>query len=190
MNTPAHLVLSAVVLGRGRWQGLWWPITAGAVTPDSPMFGFYLYERLARGTPERVIWSDVYFQTDWQFFFDLFNSFPLLGIAAFLSWRAKAPRALAFFASMILHCLADLPLHHDDAHGHFEPLSSWRFASPISYWDPAHYGRIVGALELLGVVVGAGSLVWRSPVKAWRAVGAATLVSYGVFIAFALLVWL
>lgn len=187
MNTPAHIVASAVFLGRERWQRAWGPITLGALLPDLPMFGFYVVQRL-RGTPEAVIWDDRYFDADWQYFFDLFNSFPLLALAGFVAWRAGATRALALVASMALHCLFDLALHHDDAHGHFEPLTSWRFASPLSYWDPAHYGRIVAALEVAGTLAGAFVLFRRG--GAWRGVGLVCAGGYAAFIAFAIAFWL
>ena len=190
MNTPAHVVLNALVLGRGRWQAAWLPITAGAVLPDLPMVGFYAYQRLVLGTPEGVIWSDAYFRPDWQLLFNLFNSIPLLGLAALLSWRVGAFRTLALFASMIVHCLADLPLHHDDAHAHFLPISSWRFHSPVSYWDPEHHGRFLTLVEMGFVLAGAGWLALRSPIRSWRVLSALTLVSYAFFIAFAVMAWL
>ena len=54
---------------------------------------------------------------------------------------------------MVLHSLLDLPVHNDDAHRHFFPLSNYRFISPISYWDPNHYGGIVSVVELLLVLL-------------------------------------
>jgi hypothetical protein len=189
LNTPAHLVLNALVLGRGNWRDAWFPITAGALMPDLPMFAFYAYQRFL-GAPEALIWSDSYFHPDWQLLFDLFNSLPLLAFAALVSWRAHWRGPLAFFSSMILHCLTDLPLHHEDAHAHFLPFSNWRFHSPISYWDPRHHGRIAAVVEMLFVLVGAGSLALRSPVRAWRVVGAFALASYAGFIAYAVITWL
>ena len=189
MNTPAHLVLNALVLGRGRWRGAWLPITAGALMPDLPMFVFYAYQRGVLGMSEAFIWSDAYFQPNWQLVFDWFNSLPLLCLAALISWRARATRALAFFASMILHCLLDLPSHHDDAHAHFRPISNWRFESPISYWDAEHYGFIFASVEVLFVLGGAGWLMYRSRLRAWRLIGALTLASYALFIGFAMVVW-
>lgn len=53
------------------------------------------------------------------------------------------------FASIVLHCLEDLPVHNDDAHRHFWPLSNFRFESPVSYWDPDHYGAIASRVELV-----------------------------------------
>jgi len=154
------------------------------------MFAFYLYQRAVLGTPESAIWSDVYFQSDWQLLFDTFNSLPLLAFAALISWRAGATRWLAFFASMALHCLGDLPLHHDDAHAHFLPFSQWRFESPVSYWDPAHFGRWVGIVEIAFVLGGAGTLAFRSETRPWRIVGSVTLAAYASFIAFAWITWI
>jgi hypothetical protein len=190
VNTPAHLAFNALVLGRARWQQAWLPITAGALLPDLPMLVFYLYQRGVLATPEQLIWSHAYFQHEWQFFFDLFNSLPLLGVGALIALRARASSWLAFFASMVLHCLADLPLHHDDAHAHFFPLSGWRFHSPVSYWDPEHYGRLFAVAELALVAVGATTLIRRPSPWAWRFIGVLTLAAYAGFVIFALLVWL
>ncbi len=60
---------------------------------------------------------------------------------------------MVFCVSIICHCLLDLPVHHDDAHRHFFPLSNYRFISPFSYWDVNHYGRVVAAIELLLVLI-------------------------------------
>ena len=158
--------------------------------PDLPMLAFYVYQRAILGTSEALIWSEAYYQPNWQLLFDIFNSLPLLGLAALVSWRARAFRLLAFITNMILHCLADLPLHHDDAHAHFLPISSWRFQSPVSYWDAQHHGRLVAAVEMAFVLAGAGVLVLRSRIRAWQVVGALSLASYALFIAFAVIVWL
>lgn len=188
VNTPAHIILSAVVLGRGRFYKHWIAITGGALLPDVPMFGFYLFERLVVGHPERLIWSQLYFDPDWQRFFDLFNSLPLIAFGlAFAAYRRSGP-AIAFFLSMTLHVAGDLPVHREDAHGHFYPLSDWRFESPVSYWDPEYHGLLFGGLELLGVIVGSWLLIRRG--RPWRRVGVATLFVYGLFIAFAIVYWL
>jgi hypothetical protein len=118
MNTPTHVVFSALALDRGRWRAHWLAITAGAVAPDLSMVCLYVYER--------VIWEPRYFDRDWQFVVDLFNSFPLIGVAALIAWRLRSTAWLAFCASMALHCVTDLLVHREDAHAHFLPVSSWR----------------------------------------------------------------
>ena len=51
-------------------------------------------------------------------------------------------------------------MHREDAHGHFFPLTDWRFVSPVSYWDPAHLGALGAAIEW--VLLAAVSVVtWR-----------------------------
>jgi hypothetical protein len=187
VNTPAHIILSAVVLGRGRTREDWIPITAGALLPDLPMVAFYLYQRFGLDQSERMIWSVLYFNPDWQQFFDVFNSLPLITIGAALAFSRQSRAALALFLSMALHVAADLPLHREDAHGHFYPFSNWHFESPISYWDPAHHGLVVGGLEVVGVIVGSLILIRRG--NPWRYVGLATFSLYAAFAAFAIQTW-
>ncbi len=169
MNTPSHLVLSLAGLQNGAWRGCGWQIAIGAVFADLPMFGFYLYQRLVVGASERQLWTDLYFRAEWQLFFDAFNSIPIaLLMGALAVWRAWQGAA-AFAASWIIHLLVDLPLHNDDAHRHFLPMSSFRFESPVSYWDPAHYGAVGAGIEVIAVLVAAVFLVRRSksiPVRA------------------------
>jgi hypothetical protein len=153
------------------------------------MVAFYLYQRFLLATPERVIWAVSYYQPNWQSFFDLFNSLPLIGLGALAAWRLGAHGWLALFASMALHCFADLPLHHDDGHAHFYPISSWRFESPVSYWDSRHYGSIVAVLEAALVIAGTVVLVRRRSPTAWRKIGIATVLLYAGFLGIAWLLW-
>ena len=160
MNTPAHLVLNLALLGGGARVAHTRAIAAGALLPDLPMFGFYLWQKLVRAAPERVIWGERYFDADWQVFFDVFNSIPLaaagLGIA--LVFRRIGPAL--FCGSVIAHALLDLPLHREDAHGHFWPFSDWRFVSPVSYWDSAHFGATASFAET-ALLCAAAVVLWR-----------------------------
>ncbi|MEM9151583.1 MAG: hypothetical protein AAGB19_14170 [Cyanobacteria bacterium P01_F01_bin.3] len=152
MNTPAHAVFNLALLGRKNkpeWNPL---IIWGALIPDLAMFGFYALLKLAN-IPERQIWSVEYYRPFWQNTFDLFNSIPLalVGMAIALYFSRTAIAVL--FGSIILHCIQDLPLHADDGHRHFWPFSQFRFESPVSYWDPNHYGMIAGPIELILMVL-------------------------------------
>ncbi len=151
MNTPSHAILNLALLCGGPRQDLARPVLAGAVAPDLPILVFYLLERLALSRSEAEIWTADYFLPGWQNVFDLAHSIPLalagLGIARLLARRIPQ----AFFASLLLHSVFDLPLHHDDAHRHFLPLRDARFVSPLSYWDLAHHGSLMLTLEA-GVV--------------------------------------
>jgi hypothetical protein len=161
---------------------------AGAIAPDLPMLGFYVYQRLVASAPDRLIWSQIYFEPVWQAFFDAFNSFPLIALMALVAWYAGSRAGLAFCASMALHCLFDLPLHREDAHGHFFPLSSWRFMSPVSYWDVRHYGAYAATAEVLLTVAGCVSLLRRRE-RVWRVIGIASLCLLGTFACIAVVLW-
>ena len=161
MTTPAHVALGLALLGSRAFPKAWHAISLGAVLPDLPILLFYAWE-LLRGVPERIIWGEHYYAPAWQVFFDFPNSLPLVAVGLLVALWLGRRIAAAFFASMLLHSLMDLPLHHDDGHRHFWPLSDFRFASPISYWDPTRYGAWVTAAEaLLVLAVPACFILWR-----------------------------
>jgi hypothetical protein len=156
-----------------------WPVVLGAVLPDLPIFTFYAYEKLVLHVPEGQVWRVDYFASAWQPVIDGLHSFVLIGLLLVVAWRLRLPRTLAFAASLFLHSLCDFPVHHDDAHRHFFPLSDWRFRSPISYWDPRHHGALGAALEVLSVW-GALLALARRHRSVWaRAAFGLTAVLYG-----------
>ncbi|MDJ0631717.1 MAG: hypothetical protein QNJ34_00865 [Xenococcaceae cyanobacterium MO_188.B29] len=153
MNTPSHYILNLALLGKSIAPNDNIAITVGAILPDIPIFLFYLVAKFIYKLPESKIWSEAYYQTVWQNIIALSHSIPvaLIGLIIFiyLDWQT----GVVFCVSIICHCLLDLPVHHDDAHRHFFPLSNYRFISPFSYWDINHYGRVVAAIELLLVLI-------------------------------------
>lgn len=165
MNTPGHCILNLAILDRGYLKGCTWPILLGSWLPDAAIFIFYGWAR-ATGMPESVIWREAYYGKFWQDIFAIGNSIPLalLGLAIFL-WLRR-PAWVAVFASMLLHHLEDLPLHHDDAHRHFWPISTYRFASPVSYWDPDHFGAY-GAFIEAGMTFIASVVLWQRVRSRW-----------------------
>jgi len=165
MNTPAHAVFNLALLGRKKkpeWNPL---IIWGALIPDLAMFAFYVLLRLS-GIPPSQIWREEYYRPFWQNLFDFFNSIPLAVIGVVVALRFKRTGIAILFGSVILHCLQDLPLHVDDGHRHFWPFSQFRFESAVSYWDPNHYGRIAGSVELVLMVI-ASIYVFRRVRSRW-----------------------
>ncbi len=161
------------------------PILLGAFAPDAPMFVFFAWERWVRGVSPREIFEVLYFEPGWQALFDVWNSIPLAGLGLGVAWLLRRRGACLFFASCLAHCALDLPFHREDAHRHFFPLSAWRFESPISYWDPEHYGACFAAAETLLVWI-SSALLWRRHPSPWgRAllglVSLASLSAYGGF---------
>lgn len=202
MNTPAHALVNLAALSGGRTRSalgadpeagsetaLAAAVLAGGVAPDLPMVAFYGWQKLVRGVPEGIIWGELYFDPGWQALFDAFNSLPLIAVGLYVAWRLGSAPGAGFFASMALHVLADVPLHADDAHRPFFPLSDWRFQSPISYWDPAHHGRLVGALEAVAVAVCCVVALRRFEARAVRALVAAGAALYLSQWAWAAVIW-
>lgn len=176
MNTPAHILVNLAVLGGGERWAYARPIAAGAVLCDLPMFLFFVWERFVEGASQAAIWGHAYFESGWQRFFDVFNSIPLALLGLLGALAGRRPGVALFFASVLLHSVLDLPLHHDDGHGHFWPISTWRFVSPVSYWDPAHHGAWGALLETSAVVVSC-AVLWQRVERVWLRAALAALGS-------------
>ena len=89
---------------------------------------------------------------------------PVLLVLLVLGLRLRGPvgRWLAAFAvGCLLHAAVDVVTHHDDGPLLLFPLDwSTRFTSPVSYWDPAHGGRVLGPIDLGITLLGGGWLAW------------------------------
>jgi len=121
----------------------------GALMPDLPVLAFYFVCRFLLGLSDDEIWKDVYYRERWFNVFATFHSIPLTAAIAGIGLALGSPAMALFGASMCLHNIVDLPLHANDAHRHFYPLSNYRFKSPVSYWNPRHWGRIAAAGEMV-----------------------------------------
>jgi len=170
MNTPGHAVVNLAILGRRDERSRDGAIAAGALLPDAPMVAFWLWAKLIAGLTEEEVWGQAYYEPAWQLVFDLFHSVPLSLVIVGLAWKLGMARTRALGWSLFLHSVFDLPLHNDDAHRHFLPLTDFRFESPVSYWDPDYHGGLVAGLE---VVLVFALTVWvlfpRIPSLLWRA---------------------
>jgi hypothetical protein len=157
LNTPSHVLVNCAVL-RDRAAGSLWLVVGGAALPDAPIFAFYLYEKLL-GVSERQIWGTDYFVSGFQPVIDALHSFPLIAAALGVSFLLRSHGLRAFSASLLLHAAIDFLVHHEDAHRQLFPFSDYRFLSPVSYWDPRHYGAWGAGLELLCATAALTALV-------------------------------
>lgn len=169
MMTPGHAIINLMLLRQAAYPPPYGAIALGAIAPDLPIFAFYFISKFGQQLSETQIWTQAYYDPEWQRIFSLAHSIPLAAIVllacAYFSWQPGVFLSL----SAMLHSLCDLPVHHDDAHRHFYPFSNYRFVSPISYWDPEHHGRLVAAIELLVVAALSGFLI--NEFRSWFAKG-------------------
>lgn len=180
MNTPSHAIINLAILGQQDKPQFNLAIVFGAILPDIPIFVFYFVAKVVQKLPEKTIWTEAYYQPFWQNIIALLHSFPLACIAWIIARSQGWKIAEIIFLSMVWHSVFDLPVHSEDAHRHFFPLSNYRFISPISYWNPKHYGNIVSFVERLLV---AGTSIYVFP-------AVISYVGKGLILAVNLVYWL
>lgn len=189
MYTQTHVIMGAA-LG-GRTKRLAWAGALGGILPDLPMLLTLLALKIA-AIPDPIIFGILYWQEWWQRANAIGHNFFLwAGLALFALWRRERLAAtadaidrwsmvLVFALSAFLHTLIDFFVHREDAHMSFWPLSRWKFISPVSYWDRAHYGGVFSLVEaLLGLVL--ATVVFRR--FAHRGVRAALLLAMLLYVA-------
>lgn len=166
VHLPTHALVNLTALEH------WTPpesrsaVLLGALMPDLPVLIFYFVCRFGLGFSDERIWQDIYYRDQWFNLFASFHSIPLTGTLLALGVGIGSHTLALFGASMLLHNLADLPLHAKDAHRHFYPLSNYRFKSPISYWNPTHWGRVTAAFESL-LLLGCSAYMYPLLVNGW-----------------------
>ena len=95
-----------------------------------------------------------------------------IGIAYFF-WRRGNEKSGWFFwlfCTAMLHTILDILLHTTDGPLVFFPFNwTWRFHSPVSYWDPEHYGREWSVFEHFLDIAAIGYLIFlsRPTILAW-----------------------
>jgi hypothetical protein len=155
VNTPSHAIVNLSLFSAfstAQQNDLGLAIALGAVLPDLPIFALYLWAKLIKRQPERDIWVITYELPFWQNLVAAFHSIPLALLGLAIAYLAGATAIAVCMGSMILHSLFDLPVHNSDAHRHLFPFSNYRWLSPLSYWDPKHYGLQVSLVERLSVI--------------------------------------
>ncbi|BAZ39670.1 hypothetical protein NIES4101_56240 [Calothrix sp. NIES-4101] len=153
MNTPSHAIANLAILITPTQPQATIAIVLGAVLPDVPMFFMYFWAKIIRRQSETRIWTEIYFSPFWQNMTHGFHSIPLILMGIVVTYYLNCGQMEMILLSALLHCLGDLPVHHDDAHRHFYPFSNYRFISPISYWDIKHHGKIVALIKKLLVFI-------------------------------------
>jgi membrane-bound metal-dependent hydrolase YbcI (DUF457 family) len=164
MNTQTHVIMGAVLMGqtvpRRAWLG-----ALGGIAPDLPMLLIVIALKIF-GTPDRIIFGELYWQNWWQICNAIGHNFWLWGgfICVGLYMRERLSMSATgydrwtgvslFAGSAFLHTAIDFICHREDAHMSFWPMTRWKFISPISYYDPQHYGMWFSLFEaVLGLIL-------------------------------------
>lgn len=173
MLTTTHMLLGASVATRPHFRG--WQIAMGwlgGLAPDASVVLMVIASRTT-GVGAGGLWNKpdgLYWQEPWQSLSAISNSIPMwafLAIGAYVLYRVSERSkpiwvgVIAFCVAALLHAICDFPVHTDDAHIHFWPLTDWRYYSPVSYYQSSHYGDIFRPLEAVFDIVLAAFLVWR-----------------------------
>lgn len=179
LNTPSHLLINAVVHRAINKRGANIPISAillGGVLPDIPLglltlaATFYYRVLLGNQSPElmETVLHPLYFNNLlWISAHNILHSPLALGLYTVFLWRWRSiPGKVQhwlfwFFSGSVLHTSLDILTHFDDGPLLLWPLNwKFRFQSPISYWDPAHFGNLFIIFEILLDVFLLGYLIW------------------------------
>lgn len=174
MHTPAHMFVGAALFAKAGRPAVTRAAILGGLLPDVPLILMVGWSLWVMRLPPGVVFDRLYFSDAWQAVFAIDHNLWLWGIGAALALALRAPVATAFTLSGLLHAVTDFLLHHDDARRQLWPVTDWVFQSPASYWDPAHYGRVVGPLELL-LCAALAVVLWRrfagKTARAWIILG-------------------
>lgn len=186
MFTQTHLLVGAAVFARPGDRTLALAGLMGALVPDADVWAMFIIERL-RGASGCEVFHYRYWEQPWTTLQILLNSIPVYFALLALSLGGLLvpdvlPRkvvliVLVFVSSALLHVGADFLLHHEDARAQWMPFTDWIFRSPVSYWDPRHYGQVFMTFEIgLGLTLAAlVGLRFRTK-RVWAAV---TILSLG-----------
>ncbi len=145
----------------------------GSIAPDLPLtliaIGAIIYDGVngslgGDGSVVKSLFEDWFFNSPWvKTAHNLFHS-PLLDaiyiLFGYWLWKKGGKRGgwnFWFALSCMFHTLIDIPIHYDDGPLLLFPLNwTWRFMSPVSYWDPQRYGIPFAIFEhtlVLGLLI-------------------------------------
>lgn len=186
MQTYSHFIITAAIkrVVRNRELTLDPPLSGkgflwGSILPDLPLTLIAIVTMLrdiasrnADNGWTQWLFDTAFFEVTWvKVAHNLFHGpipiFIYLGIG-FFAWKKYGAQWAAFIfwlaCGCLLHTLIDIPLHYNDGPLVWFPFNfEYRFFSPVSYWDPAHYGLVAAPVEHVIVL---GLLVWL--IVDWR----------------------
>ncbi len=143
------MILGAAVLGRRHRLATNSAAIGGSLLPDFSLYALTAHALLVQQHSPDFVFSTLYFSPEWQQIFAVDNSIFVWAATALAGFLTRYRWLMVLGLAGLIHLATDFPLHHDDGRPLFWPISDWVFQSPVSYWDPSHFGNIVGPLEVI-----------------------------------------
>ena len=122
MNTPTHVIAASAILARpdAKWRNR--AVLAGALLPDLSIYVLVIWAAMTGGL-DNSLWTETYWTEPWQTLGAISNSIPLaLAVLGVAIWK-RSSLFTVFAGALLIHAALDLPVHADDAHRHFWPVS-------------------------------------------------------------------
>lgn len=161
MNTPAHLLIGSALFSKQDNNRTLTAALLGGLLPDVSLYVMAGVSIFILNISPNVVFGEMYFSDSWQLIFSIDNSFIIWGILLALAVKFKNAFFIALTCAALLHLVCDFGLHHDDARAQFWPLTSWKFQSPLSYWDSNHHSFFVAPAEGLATAAATIFLMMR-----------------------------
>lgn len=171
MQTPSHFLITAFAAKQAKTLVtipiLMVPLLIGSVLPDIPFtlltIAGEIWFRWFAALPVETMSTMEYLHFDrffndplWIISHNFFHSMVINALLIWLGWWAiqrqlKWGNILFWLAiGAAVHTLIDIPTHSSDGPLFLFPLNwTYRFASPVSYWEASNYGVYFVAFEWL-----------------------------------------
>ena len=120
-------------------------VTLGAVGPDLSALAFALKD-LVTGTPRDKVLHRAYRLPHRR-------KAHRMGHSVFTPAGLVAIGARQLALGWASHLLIDVLTHHSDAWAPLRPVSTWRWRSPVSYWEVEYHARAFQITESLALAV-------------------------------------
>lgn len=165
MRTPSHFMMTAIInysIPHSQRQTI--AFLFGSVLPDIPFtlltIVYGLYYMISGSTPDNMnlmeyLHFDLFFRDPvWLIGHNIFHSL-VVGFTVFIVAYIKrdtlwGKRLMWLALGVLLHTVVDIFTHHSDGPLFLFPLNwTYRFESPISYWEPEYFGNVFRIFEYM-----------------------------------------
>ena len=153
MTVVSHFFWNWYVFRNRAWV---WRFAWGGVLPDAPyvfLLAYYSWRFRVNGFTDLRAWQ-IAWDSPLCRAFHSYVPWSLAVLVVGCVCPAVYRRTLApMLGGWLTHIAADMLTHRSDGYPIFYPLSSYRFPTPLSYWEPAHYGRAFMLVDITGMLV-------------------------------------